>query len=194
MIAMGHRAKIAGAVLCAATNVLASPRRADEPRDPGVYVRVGAGAGVYVGPRNETSGSFFASTKPVAGLAFPFEAAVGGAVANNLVLGLGAYGAAVPVLERKADPRVVGLIGPVLDHYWGSFDGVHAQIALGVGTTIEERSKIDKLRASPAAAAGLGYEWRTGSRWNVGGMLGIRTLIHEKPTFVPGLLFTATLL
>lgn len=155
-----------------------------------------------MGPKNELYGVWYGgwgggvvqSTSTVAGLAFPFEAALGGPIAENLALGGGLYGAAVPLLERNADPRAVGLIGPMIDYYWDDFDGVHTELAAGVGTTVEEKTKIDKLRGAAGLAAGIGYEWRASARWNVGGLFRVLALIEEQPTVVPGLLFTGTYL
>ncbi|MBK7581154.1 MAG: hypothetical protein IPI67_13180 [Myxococcales bacterium] len=168
----------------------AQPVRA---RDPSQYVRLGAGLGAYFGPRSSTYytgtpwGSFVTSTTTVAGLSIPFELALGGPVSRGLVLGAGAYGEGVPLLERRADPRLVGVVGPALDYYFSGWDGFHFQIAGGVGATISRQ-----IHAAPGAALGLGHEWSTSVDWNVGFSLRLTTLLERDPTFAPGVLLTTT--
>lgn len=168
----------------------AQPVRA---RDPSQYVRLGAGLGAYFGPKSSTIyagppwGSFVTSSTTVAGLAIPFELALGGPVSRGLVLGGGAYGEGVPLLERRAEPRLVGVVGPALDYYFSGWDGFHFQIAGGLGATISRQT-----HAAPGAALGVGHEWSTSVDWNFGLSVRLTTLIERDPTFAPGVLLTAT--
>jgi hypothetical protein len=168
-----------------------NPPPAPKQRVATSYARVGAGVGAYYGPRNETYigafGGLYTNTSNAAGFSVPFELAFGAPVAENLVFGLGAYGAWVPVLERHAHPRWVGLVGPVLDWYSGTYDGFHLEVAAGLGASI-----IDKAHFAPAANVGLGYEWRSDEEWNVGLLARLVALTEQSPSFAPGLLLTFT--
>lgn len=159
------------------------------------YLRLGAGAGVFIGPEN----SYFSfctgivcgggvSSAVVVALSIPGELAVGSRVTPTLTLGGGLYADGVVLLRSYPYARLVSVVGPLLDYYFQPGSGPHVQAMAGLGSTISEG-----VAAYPGLGGGFGYDWIATPSWNIGILARSLVLVSQTPTFTPGLLLTATM-
>jgi hypothetical protein len=159
------------------------------------YLRLGAGAGVFIGPENSyfsfCTGSVCGaavSSAFVIALSIPGELALGSRVTPTLTLGGGIYADGVVLLRSYPYARLVSVVGPFLDYYFHPGSGPHVQAMVGLGSTISE-----EFTAYPGLGGGLGYDWIATPAWNIGILVRSLVLVGQTPTFTPGLLLTATL-
>lgn len=147
------------------------------------------------------------------------EFALGGTVADGLVIGGGLYASGVGSVRWKGDGIVsdgvsggqgsLGLLGVIADYYPNPRDGFHVQAGLGIGTLSFDkhtRSGIPNENLAGGgggAMLGVGYEFWVGNQWSIGGvgrvLLVSGTLRGEETDnemsakgYAPALLFTAT--
>ncbi len=118
------------------------------------------------------------------------ELALGGTVAEGLVIGGGIYTTSIARVRWKGDAlesidqdrsikgkqASLGLLGVFIDYYPKPTEGFHVQGALGVGTLSYERDSSSGVPPETwgggggGAMLGVGYEGWVGSQWSLGGV------------------------
>jgi hypothetical protein len=118
------------------------------------------------------------------------ELAIGGTVAEGLVIGGGLYTAGASTVHWKGDalrPSTgsdsatgenggLGLLGVFVDYYPTAKDGFHVQGALGIGTLTFDSDGSSGIPnenwagGGGGAMLGVGYEVWVGSQWSLGGV------------------------
>lgn len=159
------------------------------------------------------------TTLHASGGGFAIEFALGGTVADGLVIGGGLYAAGANTIKWKADnldsdgvsggTGSIGLLGVLADYYPNPKEGFHVQGALGIGTMSYEkhaRSGIPLENWSGGgggAMLGVGYEFWVGQQWSIGALarvLMVSNTLRGEDTgvdfsakgYAPSLLFGAT--
>lgn len=118
------------------------------------------------------------------------ELALGGTIAEGLVIGGGIYSSSVSKVHWKGNSLrdsqgsdtatgtqgSLGLLGVFIDYYPNPKDGFHLQGALGIGALTFERDNKngvpDETWAGSGGGAmlGVGYEVWVASQWSLGGV------------------------
>jgi hypothetical protein len=183
----------------------------------GFYLSMGLGAG-YAWSDVSKAPVFGDLSAKGAGVAL--ELALGGTVADGLVIGGGLYTTSVSRLRWKrtisdgdasqqGDQGSVALLGVFIDYYPNPKDGLHVQGALGIGTLNYERDSSTGVPPETwaggggGAMLGVGYEAWVASQWSLGGVLrviGVSTAMRGEDSDVnfdgraisTALLFSAT--
>lgn len=182
-------------------------------RHDGFYMRIGLGGGYFGAKVEPEVGTLHANGGGPA-----FEFALGGTVADGVVIGGGLYTASVNRLKWSGDPLAsdvrggagsLALLGPFVDFYPNPKDGFHVQGAIGItGLNFAERSStVPPPKEWSGGGGGLmfgaGYEFWVGSQWSIGGIarvLLVSATMREKDSdtdfsgkaFAPSILFVAT--
>lgn len=181
-------------------------------RHDGFYLRIGLGGG-YLGSKVEPSeGTLHASGGGAA-----FEFALGGTVAEGLVIGGGLYTAGVARTRWTGDGigssvrgggESLALLGPFVDYYPDPKSGFHVQGAIGIAGIAFEKHRSglppqDWSGSGGGLMFGTGYEFWVGEQWSIGGiarLLLVSATMREKDSdidfssksFAPSILFVAT--
>lgn len=153
-------------------------------RHDGFYLRMGLGGGFMASKLD--LGDLSARGSGVA-----LEFALGGTIADGLVIGGGLYTQSASNVHWKGDSLrsrfmtdtyshdkegSLGLLGIFLDYYPNPRDGFHVQGALGFGTLSFESDGLMGLPGETWAGVGgggmlgVGYEVWIGSQWSLGGV------------------------
>jgi hypothetical protein len=120
------------------------------------------------------------------------EFALGGTIADGLVIGGGLYSQSASTVHWKGealrtapgigsdtysgDQGSLALLGVFLDFYPNPKEGFHVQGALGIGTLTFEEDGLTGIPGETWAGAGggamlgVGYEAWVGSQWSLGGV------------------------
>jgi hypothetical protein len=118
------------------------------------------------------------------------EFALGGTIAEGLVIGGGLYSSAVGEVHWKGnalrayagdnevsgDQGSLGLLGVFVDYYPSPKDGFHVQGALGIGALTFEKDGATGVPnegwagSGGGAMLGVGYEVWVGPQWSLGGV------------------------
>jgi len=150
-------------------------------RHDGFYLRLGLGGGFMASRLEPSDGTLSASG---GGLAIEF--ALGGTVADGLVIGGGLYASTTGAVKWKGDSLgsgsvsggqgSLGLLGVLVDYYPDPKEGFHVQGALGIGTLSFDQDKHSGVPSEKwtggggGAMLGVGYEFWVGSQWSIGGI------------------------
>ncbi|HKU44413.1 MAG TPA: hypothetical protein VJR89_39910 [Polyangiales bacterium] len=167
------------------------PRLADAPVRPlhGIFVRAGYGFGglgnnVIAVDENEDGDP--SSEGVVSGMGMASEITVGGAIADNWVLGGGIWNLLVfasnytqiegdPSPRDLQRPQTATLVGMLADWRFAPELGLHGQVALGVAALASQHLEDDELDGSrvafgPGLSFGLGADFWLARNWAVGAM------------------------
>jgi hypothetical protein len=177
-------------------------------------MRLGLGVS-YMGAKLDTEPTALHAS--AAGYALEF--ALGGTVADGLVIGGGAYAAGTSTIKWKADnlgsgsvsggPASMSVLGVFADYYPNPKDGFHVQGALGIGGMSFARDSDSGIPLENwsggvgGAMLGVGYEFWVGRQWSIGAvgrvLLVSGTLRGQDSdvdfsakSYAPSLLFAAT--
>jgi hypothetical protein len=155
-------------------------------RHDGFYLRLGLGGGFMASKVDYPNGSLSARGAGVA-----LEIALGGTVAEGLVIGGGLFAQSTDNVHWKGESlrtpfgsdtyshdkqATLGLLGVFLDYYPNPKNGFHVQGGLGIGTLSFERDSLQGLPGETWGGAGgggmlgVGYEAWIGSQWSLGGV------------------------
>jgi hypothetical protein len=186
----------------------------------GFYLRLGLGFG-GLGMNLDVDDRGSPGTAKASGPALLSEIALGGTIADGLVLGFGVFAGDVAddrelefrlggtnpySVETRVDELTAGVVGPFLDYYFDPQRGFHIQGAVGIGVLSYQREldREEVLLGGLGVMLGVGHEWWIGEQWSLGGLARViwtgvggedpldPELTYSGSAFVPGLLLTAT--
>jgi len=151
-------------------------------RHDGFYLRLGIGAGL-VRSRVESPAPLGDLSARGGGVAI--DLALGGTVADGLVIGGGIYTVAINNVswsgdnvpgDQDGETGSIGLLGVMVDYYPDARGGFHVLGSLGIGVLGYERDSSTDLPPEDwnggggGAMFGVGYEAWIGDQWSLGGV------------------------